>query len=119
MLENFEELSENVLSIKDIFPYYNQISLPPRSSQLMNKLQNQNLLGLFLSLMGNYFTGPTSANAAIEDRGVHTFSIFDSSISTEDKTNLSLTTLQVLNLSEDILSKSHFFRDAKSIKLAA
>ena len=126
--EKFDQESEDILSIKDVLPYYNQIALPAVSSPLSSKLKNENLLSLFLTVVGNCFTSATAVNTSNggtissdpkKNKEVHTFSIFDSSLNLNKKTNLSTTTLQIFDLSKGISDDLKNLKDEKAVKFTS
>ena len=131
---NVQKVTKDVDALKKVFPYYNKIELPSINSNFMHKLQQQNLLDSFMSLICNYFgdrtadrqgkpISPLIIPAGVDYRKgpLHTFSGF-SADDGAGQTNLFASTMQILDI--DTLSKNmskykNYLFDDTMIKFAS
>lgn len=128
--KNVENITKEVDAIKNIFPYYNKIELPAVNSTFMHKLQQQNFLDSFMSLVGNYFGDRAvdvfgkSIPGGIDYRkgALHTFSGFSTEAGDSEETNLFASTMQVLDissLSSQLSKYKNYLFDNSLVKFAS
>ena len=127
---NVEKITKDVDAIKKIFPYYNKVELPRINSDLVNKLQQQNFLDAFMSLICNYFgdravdvLGKPAANGIDYRKGpLHTFSGFSSDDGDGSGTNIFASTMQVLDvtsMSTQLSKYKNYLFDNSLVKFAS
>ena len=89
--------------------------IPSIDSPLANDLLDKNLIDSLMSLIGNYFSG---MNAGLKDNALH-ISIHNQSQEATQGSKLSLSTLQVFDLSSDFSNYSKFLPDIRNVKFAS
>ena len=96
------EFTEDIPSIKNIFPFYNEIKLPALESVTMAEMDKvEGLLDAFMSFVSNYFS-------SIQNSSIHTFALHNKEI---DNTQITMSDIQILNVVEDFAA-SDFFNPA-------
>lgn len=130
-----QKITKDVDAIKNIFPYFNKVDLPSIKSNFMHKLQQQNFLDVFMSLIGNYFgdratdkfgksVSPNIIPGGIDYRkgALHTFSGVVNDLSDEKATSVFASTMQILDmhtLSQELQKYKNYLFDSSLVKFAS
>ena len=102
----------NANAVSKLFPMYNKITIPSKTSDFMEMLKKKKRVNVFMTVLGNYFSSVRG-----ELSSEHTFAVHDGT------TNISTSTLQVLDIAQFFASINDpnklvkYFNDLKNVKL--
>ena len=102
----------NANAVSKLFPMYNKITIPSKTSDFMEMLKKKKRVNVFMTVLGNYFS---SVHGELSSE--HTFAVHDGT------TNISTSTLQILDIAQFFASINDpnklvkYFNDLKNVKL--
>jgi hypothetical protein len=101
-------------AVSKLFPMHNAITIPSKESGFMNLLKNKKRVNVFMTVLGNYFSGVRGGLSS-----EHTFALHNGT------GNMATSTLQVFDIAQFFVSINSeykllkYFNDIKNVKFGA